>query len=80
MTSKVKEAAHVPLFLDCSRITYANPQPWNEPPAYEADTIFQVGQASGEMKRYCMNRHFRLLTACSSIVPSTGPAQAVVAA
>jgi prepilin-type N-terminal cleavage/methylation domain-containing protein len=56
-TPNVKKAAYVPLMLDCSIITYVNPRFDNEPPAYEGDVIFQTGPASGEMKRFCVNRH-----------------------
>ena len=48
-TPYVKGAAYVPLFGDCSIITYVNPYRWNPPPAYESDVIYQEGVASGEL-------------------------------
>jgi hypothetical protein len=54
----VKGAGYVPMFLDCSIFTYVNPLHSNEPPAYEGDVIYQVGPTSGELKRFCVNRHW----------------------
>ncbi|MHC4645482.1 MAG: type II secretion system protein [Planctomycetota bacterium] len=56
-TPTVREAARVPLFLDCSIFTYVNPRYFNQPPAYPADVIYHVGPSGGEMKRFCVNRH-----------------------
>ena len=56
-TPNVREAPQVPLFLDCSIFTYVNPRYTDELPAYEADVIYQVGVAGGELKRFCVNRH-----------------------
>jgi prepilin-type N-terminal cleavage/methylation domain-containing protein len=60
-TPNVRQAARVPLFLDCSIFTYVNPRYFNEPPAYEADVIYHVGVASGEIKRFCVNRHNEMI-------------------
>jgi prepilin-type N-terminal cleavage/methylation domain-containing protein len=56
-TPNVKGATQVPVILDCSIFTYVNPRHENEPPAYVVDVIYGSGSASGELKRFCVNRH-----------------------
>jgi prepilin-type N-terminal cleavage/methylation domain-containing protein len=56
-TPNVKEAAYVPMFLDCSSTSYATVRRRDEPPAFEWDVVYDEGHALGEMKRFCVNRH-----------------------
>ena len=58
-TPNVKEASRVPMFLDSSIMYLANPDPMDPPPAYEGDVVMGTGPSSGEMKRFCVNRHNR---------------------
>jgi prepilin-type N-terminal cleavage/methylation domain-containing protein len=58
-TLNVKGAARVPMFLDSSIMYLVNPQANDSPPAYEGDVVFGSGPSSGEMKRFCVNRHNR---------------------
>jgi len=60
-TPNVKGAAYVPLFGDSSMISYVNPYHDDEPPNYEADVIYSAGVASGELKRFCVNRHNEMI-------------------
>jgi hypothetical protein len=56
-TTDVKGASQIPMYLDCSIIAYVNPLYTDEPPEYVRDVIYQVGPTSGELKRFCVNRH-----------------------
>jgi len=56
-TPNVRGAARAPMFLDSSIMYLANPRETNPPPAYEGDVVYATGSASGEMKRFCVNRH-----------------------
>ncbi len=60
-TPNVKQAAQVPLYLDCSIFTYVNPRYTDEPPQYETDVIYQIGLTEGELKRFCVNRHNEMI-------------------
>jgi len=56
-TMDVGGGPQIPMYLDCSIIAYVTPLYSNEPPEYEADVIYNEGPSSGEMKRFCVNRH-----------------------
>ena len=56
-TCNVKGGAYVPMFMDCSYFS-TNPFHDDDPPAYEADVILGLGPSGGELKRFCVNRHY----------------------
>ena len=59
-TPYVKGAAYVPLFGDCSMISFVNPYHKNPPPEHEGEVIYG-GVFKGELRRFCVNRHNEMI-------------------
>ncbi|MFB0555976.1 MAG: type II secretion system protein [Phycisphaerae bacterium] len=54
-TANINNANNVPLFADCWWVG-ADPNPWDEPPAYDSDTGHSWGHTNA-INRFCVNRH-----------------------
>jgi len=55
-TPNIKEAAYVPMFMDCCKYENVCPYVTDQPPQYDGDFL-QSGANDDEMKRVCINRH-----------------------
>ncbi len=54
-TASINNANNAPLFADCWWVG-ADPNPWDEPPAYDSDTGHSWGHTNA-INRFCVNRH-----------------------